>query len=550
MQERSYYQSSAAEQVSFTIPRFQLPGGLRKAVRRADTSIANIDRVLSEPALPKKGLVFQAPSKSETIGMSAEKQPENYFLSAHWLRDNVAEEQKKPLSFSETPWYHLPGTGFWTKEQAAQLVRNTKGTMNDVAPKVLDLELSKVKQDTLAFVDEYLEQMVNLKFNLAWKNVNGEQRIVCPDYGNVLWESITDPMEREGAVYEAIAGNKKTGKEGLETKLRKAPNGSLAIAISNEGWSGLIDASGEPITFSETQIYLIKKDELGDLQAYTLRYKANILQNEELQRQLGSEVYEAPNHRERIKNLMKNTIIVTPNDADVAVKEGRKPVHDLADVVDLMQEVVGGRSEAFEGKTFDEMRHLINHPEAFMEPHPLIDPLINRFQEYARSEIINNQPVSDLEIKMQIAMAFTILQMNKLYRDEENMVKKLGVDIATHREGLSIRNAVMMLQAMAHNYKEQVKDLQERPGCSGGGIKNAGGSRYALNGNYIAANRKYVTSLGGVRVGQSQEDEKNEQKWFSCSECGWKASGPIGDAACGGCNFTKEQYKEKYGVVC
>lgn len=535
------YRPTISEQATFTYTQPKAQVGLRETLLRTDAVITNIDTILKSPGLPRNGLLFQAPPRSEAKTAPQENLSSHYFLSAEWLANTVDQERKKPLPQGEAPWYHLPGTGFWTKEQAAQLVRNTKGAMKEVAPDVLHVELAKVKQDMSAFVDEYLEQMVNLRFNLAWKEVEGEQRIVCPEYGNVLWESITDPMEREGAVYEAIAG-----KEGLETKLRSAPNGSIAIAVSNEGWSGLHDADGNEICFDHAQVYAIKKTEDGNLQAYTLRYKANTIQNEILQRELGLDIQPTYNQKERIKNIMKNTALITPEDARLAELSGKKPVKEIADVIDLMQEAVGGRVVAYEGKTFDEMRLLSKNPEVFMQHHPLVDPLIRRFQDYARIEIQKEQPVEELQTKLEIAMASTILQMNRLYREEEKFVESSGRHTADCRGDFSEEGAALMLQEMSQkNLKGEVEDLQKRPGCSGGGKRNSGGSRYSIN-------RKYVSLGGGGGGGQPKALEKKEEKqeWFSCSECGWEASGPIGDSACGGCGFTKEQYAEKYGVIC
>lgn len=38
-----------------------------------------------------------------------------------------------------------------------------------------------------------------------------------------------------------------------------------------------------------------------------------------------------------------------------------------------------------------------------------------------------------------------------------------------------------------------------------------------------------------------------ENEWFTCPKCGWKADGPIGNGPCGGCGLTKEQYAKESG---
>jgi hypothetical protein len=488
---------------------------------------------------PKSQVIVDFGSRTEE-----QLRQQDYFLSPNWLVDNVNAEMRKPPTPGETPWRFLAGTGFWTRQQARQLVRNTAGAMSEVAPNVLDLELRKVRQDKEAFIKEYFEKMNALKMNLAIKEIDGRPRIVCPDYGDAVWTDLTDTMEREGAVHEALAGNSATGEKGLEAKIIEAPNKSIAIAISNRGWSGMHDADGRSINFPEDQIYTIYKDEEGHLQMYTLRYQAKIAQNEELQRKLGQTVVPTSNTRERIKNMIKNNVVITPEDADRAPAEGRKPVRGFLDVIDLMQEVVGGREEAYEGRTFDEMRFLVNHPEVFQKFHPLIDPLITRFEKYARSEIMKRQPIEQLEEKLQYAMAFTILQMNKLYREEEKTAGKETPSLAVARqtEDLRMHEAVMMLGAMNNtsDYHAEVQELKKRPGCAGGGTSNSyktsmGGSRRAESGEeqYVGENAKNDPNLCKCGAGEGPH--------FHCTAAGCSEAIIVGKGIteCPGCGMGK-----------
>lgn len=43
--------------------------------------------------------------------------------------------------------------------------------------------------------------------------------------------------------------------------------------------------------------------------------------------------------------------------------------------------------------------------------------------------------------------------------------------------------------------------------------------------------------------------KKNEQEWFSCPKCKYKASGPVGDT-CPGCRLTKEEFVNEGGQSC
>lgn len=64
---------------------------------------------------------------------------------------------------------------------------------------------------------------------------------------------------------------------------------------------------------------------------------------------------------------------------------------------------------------------------------------------------------------------------------------------------------------------------------------------------------------GGFSIGGAKEvmnspfrifdKSKDEQKWFSCPKCKYKADGPVGDT-CPGCKLTKEEFAKSGGQVC
>jgi hypothetical protein len=467
--------------------------------------------------------------------------PEHMF-SKEWLQSEVAKERKKPARYGETPWYHLSGTGFWVQEQVGQLMRNVSTVGREAFPDVLELELSKVTEDVKSFEREYLQQLASLKFNLAWQERDGEMRIVCPDYKGaakedqqgVLWESVTSPLEREGAVSKALFGDKEKGIKGVEEKLRDADPGTVAVMVSPPGWSGFSDADGKAIRYPETQVYTIHKKDDGSLQAYTFRYDATIEQNEELQQKLGLEIPESHGQKDRIKKMLGNVAIIQPIDAVRAELAGKPAIRSFEDVVTLMQESVGGREVMYDGdgnqKTFDEVREQLANPEGFAHEHPLTGKLIDRFLDYARWRFQQGGTRAEIEKDLQISLALTPLHLNKLYRDIENLAPDVSQSIGRRLETMSAGDSIRNLEKYIRNgvdYDAAKKDLADRPGCAGGGGSNT-----------------YVTSMGVSRKAESG------QEWFSCSECGWKADGPIGESACGGCGFTKAQYEEKYGIAC
>ena len=242
----------------------------------------------------------------------------------------------------------------------------------------------------------------------------------------------------------------------------------MAIIVSPEGWSGMLDADGKPIRYPEAQIYGLLKLPDGKLQAYTFRTKANIAQNEAMQRSLGLSTPESVDQKKRIKGVLSNVAIITPGDADWAEFEGRKPVRGFVDLIDLMQDSVGGREEAYEGKTFDDMRAYLRHPERYDHRHPLTDKLIKRFEDYARWRFAQGGKYEDIKTDLQIALAFNPTQLGKLYREERK------VTIVDNGTGLNESLAKQRLVGYVNmpggiNYQMELKKLQELPGCAGGG---------------------------------------------------------------------------------
>jgi hypothetical protein len=499
------HRSTAGEISNFPRPVSESRGILEKTER----VLSSIDEVLP----PVGAVIFDIAENR------AEKVEEEFFLSPKWLAEEVAKEKQKTKSDDETPWYHLAGTGFYVKEQVSQLLRNTKETSAEIVPDILEIELSKVKVDMEAFEHEYLKQMASLTWNLEWKTVNGQERIICPDYGDVLWESVTDKKEREGAVYETLFGDPDKGTEGVEGWLRTAPPDSFAVIVSSKGWSGMMDANNQPIVYPESQVYAIKKLEDGSLQAYTFRYDANISQNETLQRKMGLHVDDAPNHRERIKMMDRNVAFIKGDDPE-------RKVGSFEDIVSLMQESVGGRAEASKGKPFEDIFSFLQNPEKYSTIHPLTTKLIKRFQEYAKSQLSDEQSIEETELNLQIAQAISILQMNRLYREEEQ---------AYPYHDNAERNVTKWNQRTRLSridYVAEKVDLGRRPGCA-----PRGGSVWATS---MGSSRAAI--LGG-----------SNGEGFTCPECGYFAK-VLGGDVCprekGGCGTTKQEFALKNGQVC
>lgn len=468
--------------------RFSSVGVLRRSenTSRPDRYGRTIKRQLNE--VPQKREAINSATIVEFKAKKTETDPKKDFFSASWLRDEVNRAKDMPQKPGEAPWYALAGTGFRTKEQASQLIRNTLSPENKPDDKKMEIELAKVGQDVRSFEDEYLKQMLSLRFNLAWQEKDGKKKIVCPDYGNVTWESVTAKNEREGVVHEALFGKKDGKQKGVEEWLNTAPDNSLAVIVSPQGWSGLKDSDNKDIVFTESQIYALRKTPHG-LEARTFRFEADINANEKMQRLMGLTVEKATDPKTRIKNTMMNVAYITPSDADKSEKNGLTPVRSFEAVVSIMQESVGGRKTAYGDRKFSEIAEFLQNPDLFTKRHPLTDNLITRLEDYSRLELQSSAAPREKEKNIQIALAITVLQLNKLYRAQE-AEKKKSVEPSFRRtqihtdSGHEVSHGAIIAQLNSGlSYQREKADLQERPGCAGGGsrVNSAGVSREAVS---------------------------------------------------------------------
>lgn len=422
-----------------------------------------------------------------------EKPKSEYFFSKDWLKNEVNNLQKDPIPEREVPWYYLSGTGFWVKEQVTNLIQHVHEAGRDAFPGSLELELAKTKVDIEAFEQEYLKQMLTLKWNIAWGD-NGQ--LIATDYGNVSLRSTTGKEEREGVVWEALFGDEEKGTTGAEGWLRTAPADSFAIVVSPAGWTNLFTKKGEAINHKENQIYALRTKEDGTLDSLTFRIEATPEQIEAFQRDLGRTIPKTYNSRDRIKQIQLNVACLTPEDASKL----ENPVNSFNDLIDLMQKAVGDRPDAYQGKSFDEMRIFLQDPKKFTHGHPLTPLLIDRLQGFVRDEFATAQSAEDLTRRLEIAHAITILHQNKMYREEEEEEERTGKKRENNERGMRSRDVLLNEghSAGGMDYLEEQRKLKQRPGCGGGGT---------------------TTSMGSSRLGEIDKSSSKDGQCVTCPFC-------------------------------
>lgn len=452
----------------------------------------------------------------KNIGLTEHRQPINSLV--HEVRTNRLE----PLRAGEVPWYYLSGTGFFVKNQTDSFVKGLKqrvrtGERFDTA---LDSELVKVKVDIEAFEDEYLKQFAGLRWNIGWKEIDGKKRIVAKAYNNTLLENVTSKSEREGAVHELWIN--------VEKWLQTAPENSLAVIVSPDGWSGLSTPDEKPIRYTETQVYAVKTKKNGELEAYTFRNDANIFQNEQLQRKFGLIVPNTPSQKEQIKQTLKNVAFFRGDNPNNKIK-------NMEDVVDAMEEVKGNPI-TIKGKTFDDIRAFLRNPQDFLYRHDKTPELIHQFEEFVKWEFSQGHPEQETTTNLQIALALTILKLNKLYREKEQ--KKIPSEIV---DGAIYNNRHYGREIPPYayvkndrvDYKSEIEDLKKRGGCAGGGSDSK-------------KEKSNVDSMGSSRIGETVSSTSSEDYSFDhegiCVVCD---SGPKKLGPCDICESCDSSLRDK-----
>ncbi|MGH9857868.1 MAG: hypothetical protein ACRD4B_08495, partial [Acidobacteriota bacterium] len=178
----------------------------------------------------------------------------------------------------------------------------------------------------------------------------------------------------------------------------------------------------------------------------------------------------------------------------------------FADVIDVMQASVGGRATTSGEKTFAQLRHLLENMQAFSESHPLMEPLVQRYQDYARFELSEDQLQEQLEKKLQIALGITISQIHSMYREQQAVPANNRRPLPRDMDQLDGDLLRKISERM--NYEAEHEALKKLPGCGGGGKKS------------------FILSLGGVREGESFSGSDSDYQFDHEGTCVVCDNGP------------------------
>lgn len=395
--------------------------------------------------------------------------------------ENFSKTKEQKPAQTEAPWYHLSGTGFNVEPQIQTFIKGYKDRLQNGSnpSEAFNDEFMKIAMDIRAFEHEYLKRLAGLKWEIDFGIVNGEKRIIATGgYQGKLLEEVTAKSERNGSVYEAwYTGDQKRGIPGIEKWLITAPKNSIAVLVSPEGWSGFNTQDNEPILYPESQIYVAQIDENKKLQAYTFRWEAGIHKNEKLQKELGLNVPEVSNQKERIIQTVKNVAFFRGDDPNTSIKTPQ-------DVVRKMEKANGNNPVAFEGKTFNEIQTFLKNTDSYLTYHSRTPYLISELKKSFQLEL-NSQNNSEEEknINLQINLALTILKLNDEYEKQKNktIYQANSIQNINPNDNDLIKPDPRSLNNKNTIIGNAIQNLSQKGGCAGGGnstkVNSMGSSR-------------------------------------------------------------------------
>ncbi|MGE5042214.1 MAG: hypothetical protein ACM3IJ_04910 [Candidatus Levyibacteriota bacterium] len=419
--------------------------------------------------------------------------------------------------------YSLEGTGFHIESQIGLLVDNYKNGV-PVAQ-----SFQQIEQDIHGFNMEYLKEAPVFGIPLKKREVAGETRIVGKLYADKLWEDTTDAIEREGVVKESVRG--------MAKKLEKAAPGSMFVFHSGEGWSGyqvrggnleklneedLRTGMAQEVRYPDSQTYLVKVNTDGKLTAVTLKAHMSLSQSEAFIGKLtGQEIPSDTEltEKERIKRVVGTVVEFSPED-------GKSP----KDIVKVIKQIVGSNvaysDSTGRDRTFDEMMFMLQNPQSLEDLDETSKRLVGNFREYAKWRM----GFSDAEVEsdLRTALGYTVLRLMHETQGEA----EIGM-YASMEEGRAY--SIEERNIIPFDPRKALEEMQKRPGCAGGG-------------NTMKVDS--VSPRAGVFGNEASVFSNEEDKWFNCPKCKYKADGPVGNT-CPGCGLTKEKYAQEEGVeVC
>lgn len=433
------------------------------------------------------------------------------------VNPTLAEEVSAIKKKNQQDMYLLPGTGFQVRTQVDLLLENHKKGVP------LSDSLQQVEQDIQGFKTEYLLELPVFPIVLEKKEYEGKTRLVGALYGGKPFAEAISADERDGVV--------KKSTEKIEETLLTAEPGTMVVMTSPGGWSGyqtkdnklqrlnpfdVASGAAEEIKYPDSQTYCFQVQADGSIRGFTLKTDMNLSQNKQLLKDLGvsSEAFAGiVDPKTDIKRVVENVVIINPKD--------RKKIEDIAqNIKQIKGSNAAYKDSAGRARTFSEMMDLLQNPEGLWTLDATVKGYIDPLKAYVSQRITDFD--DDTRGDLETAMGLTALKLMHEIRPPKQQQTQMepGRDYDPEFRGVSQFDA-----------QETLEEMRKIAGCAGGGNKK----------------KEIVTSVT-PRLGFQDPKDDDEQEWFNCPKCGYKADGPIGNT-CPGCNLTKDEYAAEEGAI-
>jgi hypothetical protein len=435
------------------------------------------------------------------------------------------EQIKISTQFDPKPWYLLPDVGFNVVTQTDQF--GTDILKSGPKEEVFQTAWGKIEQDVIAFKNEYLAKgllfPIVLKLQETEEGEETEKEIVASLYGNKPLIDTVDEKERYGTVKQSI--------KQVALYLKDAAPGSTAILASPDGWSGLDQPTGQPITYADSQTYIWRVMEDKSIMGFTVRTDMNLSQNKTFLESFGTKLDSRRNQKEDIAQITNSPIFLP-------AEQGNK-VWQFEDVVDKIKEVKSSQF-AYKNKSFEEIYTWLQEPEALWS----LDGTTQEFTDQLKLFLWDSFKAGTLNRKdAEIALGLTIVKLSQklLPQPDSNVhIKADRQSSQTYNKPIINRQEItsgfppqasIFKPVPQTNYNSIVSQLQEIGGCAGGGnTKN----QTELFSETISP-RNILTSA----IDQLLSSEKVED--FECPRCHGTISGGQGITVCPHCQLSKEE---------
>lgn len=403
---------------------------------------------------------------------------------------------------------NLYGSGFDPWMEAAKMFLEYHKAIGggDSSKEAILRPLKSFKGNILGVQGEYMLRRSLLPNPMRKRRIKEKERLL-PYFSDDPLVDITSERERMGSVKRNISN--------LEKFVLGGAN-RIAFYISPTGESGFFDTKGKPIIYKETQIFMVRSNEKGDLDGLTLVTDSNREDNIKLQKVLGFNHKEGFSDYETVSNMTGNLVF----------REKGEGLNNFEDVIKLVQKTKSSpwarKLKTINGKViyhqFDQILQDLARKDELLKMNDACLEIVEEFNSF----ILNNPDILNAKIPGLLVSFEDLIKMNPdkamdtlkplLYDSNEArlLVKKIA------RVVLGIQNQCELNQEPMIDYRPRVrmndadyvrayKTLRLVGGCNGGGETGTDGV--------------IMTSTGPRLTTTSSECPK-----ISCKKCSWEAS--------------------------